>query len=415
MAMARFQNLPVEWRFALRELRGGLSGFRIFLACLALGVAAIAAAGSTNEAVQRGLQSDARVLLGGDLEVELTYRPPTPEQMALIDSFGRTSLTSELRTMARVDGDSTLVQLKGVDDAYPLYGAVELDPVMPLSQALEQRNGQWGAAVDPALLARLRIGIGDTIRLGNQDVEVRAALIVQPDRANRIFSFGPTVLLDNAAVDATGLVQPGTLIEYETRVATDQVEALRAALAERFPDAGWQLRGLDRAAPGFERFLGNITLFLTLVGLTALLVGGIGVANAVKAFLDSRVNTIAALKCLGASSNGIFHIYLIQIALIAALGIMIGLVLGAGVPFIASSALQGLLPVEAKAALYWWPLAKAAAFGVLTALVFALWPLSRTRAIRAAACSAASSPRQAGRRAARTCGASSCSPVCWQC
>lgn len=209
-------------RFALRELRGGLAGFRIFLACLALGVAAIAAAGSTNEAVQRGLEADARVLLGGDLEVELTYRPPTPQQMALMNSYGRTSLTSDLRTMARAGGDSTLVQMKGVDDAYPLYGAVQLAPSMPLSEALAQRNGTWGAAVDPALLARLGIDVGDTIRLGDLDVEVRAALIVQPDRANRIFSFGPTVLLANAAVEATGLIQPGTLIEYETRIATDR-------------------------------------------------------------------------------------------------------------------------------------------------------------------------------------------------
>ena len=385
MAAARFQSLPVAWRFALRELRGGLSGFRIFLACLALGVAALAAAGSTNEAVQRGLEADARVILGGDLEVELTYRPPTPEQRAVMERFGRTSLTSELRTMARAGDDSTLVQMKGVDEAYPLYGAVELDPAMPLSEALAQRDGTWGIAVDPALLARLGIVVGDTIRLGDRTVEVRAALTVQPDRANRVFSFGPTVLLDNAAVEATGLIQPGTLIEYETRIATDQVESLRATLERDFPDAGWQLRGLDRAAPGFERFLGNITLFLTLVGLTALLVGGIGVANAVKAFLDSRVTTIAALKCLGASSRRIFHIYLIQISLIAGLGIILGLVLGAGVPFLASGALQGLLPVEAKAALYLWPLVKAAGFGVLTALVFALWPLSRTRAIQAAA------------------------------
>lgn len=385
MAAARFADLPVAWRFALRELRGGLAGFRIFLACLAIGVAAIAAAGSTNEAVQRGLASDARVLLGGDLEVELNYRPPTPEQLAVMERFGRVSETAELRTMARAGGESTLVEIKAIDSAYPLYGAVGLDPALPLADVLEARDGVHGAAIDPALLSRLDIAVGDRIRLGGAEVEVRAAVTREPDRANGLITFGPRVFLSFAALDATALVQPGTLIEYETRVASDRVEALTEALTTAFPDAGWQLRGLDRAAPGFERFLGNITLFLTLVGLTALLVGGIGVANAVKAFLDTRVNTIATLKCLGASGQRIFHIYLIQISLIAVLGIALGLAVGALVPFVAAGLLKDLLPVEAQASIYALPLLRAAAFGILTALVFALWPLSRTRAIQAAA------------------------------
>lgn len=384
MAAARYANLPVAWRFALRELRGGLKGFRIFLACLAIGVAAIAAAGSTNQAVQRGLQSDARVLLGGDIEIERNYQPPTPEQLAVMERFGRVSETAELRTMARAGDDGTLVELKIIDDAYPLYGAVELAPAMPLPDALAQRDGTWGVAIDPALLARLDIAVGDTVRIGQAEVEVRATVTRQPDQAGGIINFGPTVMLAMPALGDTQLLQPGTLIEYETRVATDRVEALTQALNAEFPEAGWQMRGLDRAAPGFERFLGNITLFLTLVGLTALLVGGIGVANAVKAFLDGRVATIATLKCLGASHQRIFHIYLIQIALIAALGILLGVAVGGAVPFLAAGTLKGLLPVEAQAAIYPLPLALAALFGILTALVFALWPLSRTRAIQAA-------------------------------
>lgn len=381
----RFTGLPVAWRFALRELRGGLKGFRIFLACLALGVAAIAAAGSMNRAVTTGLAEDARVLLGGDIEIELNYRPPTDEQFALMAGYGRVSRTIEMRAMGRSAGDGTLVQIKAVDDVYPLYGAVELDPVQPLTEALAQRDGRWGVAVDPALLVRLDLAVGDTLRIGDTDYAIRATVAREPDRANTLVAFGPRVMMGVEALQASGLVQPGALVEYETRIATDRPDALRAELLQRFPDTGWQIRGLDRAAPGLERFLGNITLFLTLVGLTALLVGGIGVANAVKAFLDTRIQTIATLKCLGASAERIFHIYLIQISLIAALGIALGLALGAAVPFVAAGFLSDLLPVEARTALYAGPLLQAAGFGILTALVFALWPLSRARRVPAAA------------------------------
>ncbi|MCA1941379.1 MAG: FtsX-like permease family protein, partial [Caenispirillum bisanense] len=381
----RFTGLPVAWRFALRELRGGLKGFRIFLACLALGVAAIAAAGSMNRAVTTGLAEDARVLLGGDIEIELNYRPPTDEQFALMERYGRVSRTVEMRAMGRSADDGTLVQIKAVDAVYPLYGAVELDPAQPLAEALAERDGRWGVAVDPALLVRLDLAVGDTLRIGDTDYAIRATVAREPDRANTVFAFGPRVMMSRDALQASGLVQPGALVEYETRIATDNPDALRAELLQRFPDTGWQIRGLDRAAPGLERFLGNITLFLTLVGLTALLVGGIGVANAVKAFLDTRIQTIATLKCLGASAERIFHIYLIQISLIAALGIALGLALGAAVPFVAAGFLSDLLPVEARTALYAGPLLQAAGFGILTALVFALWPLSRARRVPAAA------------------------------
>ncbi|GAA0576993.1 ABC transporter permease [Caenispirillum bisanense] len=384
-APRRFTALPVAWRFALRELRGGLKGFRIFLACLALGVAAIAAAGSMNRAVQTGLEQDARILLGGDLEIDINYRPPTAEQLAVMESFGRVSRSIEMRAMGRTADDGTLVQLKAVDDAYPLYGALELAPDRPLMDTVAERDGRHGVAVDPALLVRLDLAVGDVLRLGGIDYEIRATIAREPDRANTLFAFGPRVMLSIPGLEASGLIQPGALVEYETRIATDRAAALRQTLEQRFPDAGWQIRGLDRAAPGLERFLGNITLFLTLVGLTALLVGGIGVANAVKAFLDTRINTIATLKCLGASAERIFHIYLIQISLIAALGIVLGLALGGAVPFLAAGFLRDLLPVEARTALYAGPLLQAAGFGILTALVFALWPLSRARRVLAAA------------------------------
>jgi putative ABC transport system permease protein len=170
--------------------------------------------------------------------------------------------------------------------------------------------------------------------------------------------------------------------EYNIRVTGDEsAEAVRTRLEADFPNAGWRIRGLDRAASGLDRFLDNVTLFLTLVGLTALLTGGIGVANAVRAHLLGRLNTIATLKCLGAPADLIFSIYFIQLSFIAAVGIVLGLAIGAAIPFGAAHALGDTLPVAAKFGLYPWALAQAGVFGVLTAALFALWPLARARDI----------------------------------
>lgn len=378
----------MAWRLARREMRGGLKGFRVLLACLALGVFAIAAAGSTRSAVEAGMEGDAQALLGGDIEARQTYRSLTDDQRAAFADHGTVSSLREMRAMARAGDQRALTELKAVDAAYPLYGAVVLDPAMPLAEALAQRDGTWGAVVEPSLANRLGITVGDSVRLGDATLQVRATIRGEPDRISAMFAFGPRTMIALPALADTGLVQPGSLIRDVTRLRIEDgsaAAALAKALEARFPDAGWRLRLVDQAAPGLERFLGNVTLFLTLVGLTALLTGGIGVANAVKAFVDGRVRTIATLKTLGASSGLVFRAYLMQIGLLALAGIVVGLVLGALAPLAVSAAAGDLLPVEAKFGIYPKPLLQAAGFGLLIALVFGLWPLARTLNIPAAA------------------------------
>jgi putative ABC transport system permease protein len=379
------------WRLARRELRAGFGGFRVVLACLIVGVAAIAAVGSVNQALLEGLRADARLLLGGDVDVRLTHREATPAEAAWLEAnAARLSRVVEMRAMARpvdADGGRALVELKAVDDAYPLVGAVTLDPPLALADALARRDGVAGAVVDRSLLARLGIAIGDRLRIGGATVEVRATVAREPDRVASIAAFGPRLMVATHVLPETGLVVRGSLIRHHTRVLLppgSDARAWMAALSRALPEAGWQVRDVTGAAPEIKRVVQRMTLFLTFVGLSALLVGGIGVGNGVRAYLDGKVATIATLKCLGASGGLVFAVYMTQVLLLAAIGVALGVVAGAVLPMAALTLAGDILPIRAEPALYGRPLLIAAAFGGLTALTFAIWPVARARAVPAA-------------------------------
>ena len=289
-----------------------------------------------------------------------------------------------------LDGDaSALVELKAVDGAYPLYGTVELDGASDLATALAPIDGRWGAAVDPIVLDRLGLALGDTVRIGEATLELRATIRREPDRAGGgTFTLGPRVMIAEPALAATDLTQPGSMIYWHYRLALPPettTQAFRADLAEAWPSAGWRVRDFTDAAPQLQRMIERLALFLTLVGLTALLVGGVGVGNAVKSYLDGRLATIATLKCLGAPSRLVFQVYLIQILALAAAGTAIGLAVGIAAPFAVAWLIADLLPIEARFGIYPGALALAAGFGLLTALTFSLLPLARARLLPAGA------------------------------
>jgi putative ABC transport system permease protein len=373
--------------FARRELRGGLKGFRVLVACLALGVAAIAGAGSLRAAFDAALAEDARALLGGDLDIRQTHQPFDAAMRAAVAALGRITEGVEMRAMVQVDGNSrrSLVELKGVDAAYPLVGRLELSP--SATEPFAFRDGAWGAAAEANLLDRLGLRVGDTVKVGDAALQIRAVIAREPDRVATALSFGPRLMVAKEAVAATGLILPGSLVRHTLRLALapgGDAAAAKAALARQFPEAPWQVRDIAEASPGVGRFLDTLASFLSLVGLTALLVGGIGVANAVKAYLDGRIATIATLKCLGAPSGLIFATYFLLVGLLAGLGILIGLAAGAAlVPLVAGLGAERI-PLDLRVGLYPAPLAVAAGSGALSALVFTLWPLARAKAVPAA-------------------------------
>ena len=383
----------LAWRLARRELRSGVRGFRVFLACLAVGVAAIAAVGSTAAGLNASLVNDAREILGGDVSVRLVHRPAEADEEAHLARGGGLSGSAELRAMAQPDGAGpdgarSLVELKAIDAAYPLYGTLETKPRLTREQLFGQRDGLWGAAVAPNLLDRLDVTVGDVLRVGDGRFEIRATLAREPDRlgGSGLFSLGPRLMITKMALADTGLLQPGSLIYYTYRVAlpaTVDPEDWITELNGEFPDAGWRIRRLEEAAPQIRRLVQRVGLFLTFVGLTGMLVGGVGVANAVSAYLDGKTAVIATLKCLGAPAALIVRIYLLQILVLAAAAIAAGLVLGALAPFAASHAIAVFLPLPVSVGVYPGALVTAAAFGLLTALSFGLWPVARAGQIPA--------------------------------
>jgi putative ABC transport system permease protein len=382
-------NIALALALARRELRSGLSGFRIFFASLVLGVMAIAAVGSLSEAFLTGMSEQGRALLGGDVLVSLVHRETTPAEHAFLARTGRVSETAAMRAMAYAikngaEGERQLIELRAGDDLFPLYGHVELSPDMALSDALKCDGKICGAVAEDTLFDRLHIARGGTVRIGTQDFRVNAVLVSEPGRIAGGFSLGPHLLISKDALQRTGLVTLGSLIEYGYRIAAApsfSIQDFREAAIRSFPDAGWEIRTRENPAPGTRSFIDQITMFLTLAGLTVLAVGGVGAGQAISAFLDRKRDEIAIFKSLGAGGALIFAAFFIQIMTIAALAVAVGAMGGALVPFLIEWLYGASFPIPAAFALYPKPLLLACAFGLLAAAAFAVPPLARARAI----------------------------------
>ena len=379
---------PLSLRFAARELRSGVRGFRIFLACLALGVAAIAAAGSTAEAFRRGLASEAREILGGDLVVQAD-RIFTPKERALFARTGSRAYSAASRAMAEApSGERRMIELRAVDQAYPLAGQVALTgpggrPVS-LRDALQPFGDVPAVAVEQTLLDRLQLRLGQVFTVGDHRFLAAAVLVSEPDRLTRGFALGPRVLVRLADFRAAGFPKAPGFSGEAVRLGLSQgrppvrtARQLRRALG-----AGFEIRDRTHAASGIDRLIDQLEYFLGFVGLASLVAGGLGVAGAVSAYLDGKTPSIAALKALGATSGLIRNLYLAQIAVLALLGVAIGLAIGAASPFLLGWIAKDNLPVPALFALYPEPLERAAGFGLLAAAAFSLGPLARARATR---------------------------------
>src|SRR5258708_11933537 len=380
-------------RFALRELRGGLRGFYVFIACIALGVMAIAGVGAVAASLGEGLAREGRTLLGADVACSLIQREAKPDEVALLRSRGEVSVAATLRGMTRTqDGRLALVELKAVDGAYPMLGELTLDPKMPVADLLAERDGAFGAAADATLLARLGLKLGDHVTVGSANFAIRSVVSAEPDKLAGGVGFGPRFLVSETALRATELLQPRSLVRWiyrvrlpdnaaDDRAATALINEARAAL----PEAGWEIRSRGNASPQLERTISRFTQFLTLVGLAALLVGGVGVANAVKSHIDRRRDVIAAFKALGATGRDVFTIYLTQVVVLAVIGSAIGLAAGAALPFVIVAVFGKLLPLPVVPALHLEELALSLVYGLLTALAFGLWPLGRVHDVPVAA------------------------------
>lgn len=363
-------------RLMKRELRHGIRGFGVFLSCLFLGVFAISAIGNFSQAARQGLLRDAAALLGGDLEIRQIHRPLSAEQEEFITSRARLSSTASLRTMASSSSNSrrALIELKAVDSDYPLYGQVKLASGLPLHQALAT-SGEPAVVVEKNFLARFDSEVGANIRIGAASFTITDVILAEPDRALRAFNLGPRVMMNKQALEATGLVQPGSLVNYAYRLKFHQqenAENFKAVLHNEFPEAGWRIRSWRQAAPRVRFFLDRMETNLSLLGLCSLLVGGLGISGAVRGYLNKKRDHIATMKCLGATSRLIFTTYLLQILLLGLCASAVGLVAGATLPWSLQKLFGDSFPLPLAPAFFPGVWLAAAAFGLLTALFFSL-------------------------------------------
>ena len=379
------RRIPLTLRLALRELRAGLNGFAVFLACIALGVMAIAGVASISRSLSDGLGREGRRILGGDLAFNLINREATDAERQALAREGRLDIVASLRAMAVAgSGDAALVELKAVDPAtYPAAGDIATDPPGRLADLLAERDGVPGALADPALLTRLDVKVGDRIALAGHAVAIRGTIVSEPDKIAGGIGFGPRLMVSEPTLRATGLVQPGSLNRWSYRLllppgAPDaDLDAAQARIRAATPEAGWEIRSRTNADPRFAKSIERFTQFLTLVGLTALIVGGVGVANAVHAFVERKRGSIATLKSVGAPGSQVVLLYLVQVMLIAGLGTLIGLAVGASLPFAVDALFRDALPLPLNPTLAPGELLLAAAYGLVTAFAFAVTPLGR--------------------------------------
>lgn len=384
-------TVPLWWRLAYRDLASSLSGFAVFIACIALGVMVITTVGALSDALRSGLARQGETLLGGDMTFVRVHARATDAERTRLANLGRLSETATLRTMARtLDGkDQALAELKAVDRAYPLVGALKLDGAENTNAALRSGSSSFDAAVEPLLLERLGLKIGDQMSVGEIRVTIRAKLIAEPDGISDRSTFGPRILISAETLEKTGLVQPGTLIRWRYAVSMpdgasqtpETLKASRDALKRDLPETGFSAADRFDPSPQLSRTLERLRQFLTLIGLTSLLVGGVGVANAVATFIDKRRKVIATMKSLGAPSRLIVRMFLAQILCVSAIGIAIGLVAGYIVPFGISALIGDKIPIEVSFGVTAFSVATAVIYGLLVALLFALWPLGRAERV----------------------------------
>ena len=384
--------LPLPLRLALREFRAGLNGFYVFIACIALGVSVIAGVGALGDALRASFERQGAVLLGGDATLTRPHKRAEPSERAWIDRQGRVSESATVRAMARrLDGEEQiLVEIKGIDGNYPLVGALQLSGGLTTADALLSGTG---IAVDPIVLERLGLKLGDKLQLGNTEHLIRATIDAEPDKIADRLSVGPRLLIASSALEKTALIDPGSLVAWRYAVMIKDADLASASGLPRFadqvranvPEAGFTIRDRRDPSPSVTRTLERLRQFLTLLGLTSLLVGGVGVANAVSTYIDRRRPIIATLKAVGATTRTIFALHLAQVMLIAGIGVAIGLVLGMAIPLAVGAAFGSALPIKADISIQPMSLLMAALYGLLVALVFTLWPLGRAEQVRATA------------------------------
>lgn len=378
-----------EWIMAWRETRGAFRHFSLFLLCVALGVAALTGVGSLGADLDSAIRRESKALLASDLELR-SRRPLGPEARQNLEGLKERGIeTTQALEMIAMASDpartaTQLVELKAVGPGYPFYGKLLTDPPSAAQALRDPASSSEAALVEESLLVRLGLRAGESLRLGEATFRIVGTILKEPDRVAGVFSLGPRLMISEAALPATGLVQTGSMVRYRTLLKlpeTEDIEAVQGEVEALLRPEGVRVRSYREGRTGLRRFWENLTAYLAMAGMTALLVGGVGVAVSVSTFLRGKLDTLALLKCLGADRATVLRIYLLQVLLLALGGCLAGVLLGLLAKHVLILALSGFLPSDLAWELSYAPLLSALAVGLLTALLFSLWPLLSVRGV----------------------------------
>ena len=367
---------------AWRDLRCSGRSLWIFCACLLLGVTLIAACGSLYRLVNAGLLADTRMLLGGDVEVDADS-PLPPDALAWMADNGRVTLVTELYTMlGTAQGDFVRVELQSMDALYPLYGELVLQPAGDL-QVLTGFDGEhWGVVIDRSLALRHGLAAGDKVFIGTLEMQVRAVILAQPDRNLTAEWRGPPVLIAEAAVQAAELIQPGSRVDYDYKVATElPADTWRERFYQRFPNQGWEVRTFEDRSQLIAERLGQIASGLLIIGFSTLFIGGLGVFGSIQAYLQNKLKTIATLRSLGLRNGRLATVYLLQVGILGGGASLAGCLLGVGLAAVGATMVAQQVELKTTASVLAAPLVAAFGFGLLTAFCFALPAIGRALSV----------------------------------
>jgi len=365
-------------KMAWREIRSSYRHFLFFVSSIAIGVGSVVGVGNLSANLEEMTHLEARSLLAADLEARIN-RPLSIQAKAYLSNLKQEGIrfirVTDLNGMAMAgeSGRSQLVEIKAVEPGYPFYGQLKIDPAA--ADPFFDPQGIW---VQDAVLARLHLRVGDELRLGDAEFRIRGIVRDEPDRVAGVFSLGPGVLISRKGLDRTGLVQPGSRVthRYLFKIGGPWTpDSLKTELSRHWSSESVRIRTFREAQPRLGRFLANFTTYLGLVGLLTLMIGGIGVAINIHAFLNERIGTIAILKCLGCSSSSVLGIYLFLSLFMGGIGSLIGIFAGTFVHHLLLPFLSPFLPPHFTFRLMPLAAIRGLAMGLLVTLLFSLWPM----------------------------------------
>ena len=377
-------------RIGLIDMRGDLRRFGLLVVCLAVGTALIAGVSSVGTSIRTAVERDAAVLMGGDVELSRTDRSATKEEILAFETYGRLASAVDTNVRAELDDKDAFVDLIAVGPNYPLLGQVG-SPDLAAGENVHAKlgfdNGMFGALVSPIMLGQLGIGVGDTFTLGGTPFQVRGMLAGLPDSAVRGFRLGLPALISAEGLAVLGdrtspLPGLGTLFRYKLVLNVRDAEAGKAALQQAFGDSGWTVRSARDGLGPMVRYYDLFMRFLVIVGLASLLIGGVSVWTSISAYIAERSSVIAVLRSMGATRTRVFVHFFAQVGALAAVGVGIGLAIGASVALIAIPIVGRAVGVSLAPTLYAQPLLVAAGVGLVTAFAFAYLPLQQAQSIR---------------------------------